>query len=100
MSRSPWSDRLGDGRLRVQCKTCYDALVPPGRTVRECEVCWRRARQKRAEMTAFLVAVGERTGEAEPPVRVPTGQPAAESLPAFEEAAGFVGWQPASSLPA
>lgn len=55
--RPPWSSRLRDGRLRVQCQACYDADLEPQESVRDCSTCWDRARRKRAEMSRFRQAV-------------------------------------------
>lgn len=51
--RPAWSNRLKDGRLRVQCQGCYDAGLEPPESVRDCSTCWERARRKRREMGNF-----------------------------------------------
>lgn len=51
--RPPWSNRLKDGRLRVQCQACYEADLEPAESVRDCPTCWDRARRKRREMGKF-----------------------------------------------
>lgn len=58
-SRQPWSSRLRDGRLRVQCQGCYDAGLEPQESVRDCSTCWDRARRKRAEMGRFRQFVSQ-----------------------------------------
>lgn len=55
--RPQWSNRLKDGRLRVQCQACYEAELEPQESVRDCTNCWDRARRKRREMYAFRESV-------------------------------------------
>lgn len=60
----PWSSRLRDGRLRVQCQACYEAGLQPSESVRDCTRCWERARRKRSEMGKFRALVAQAEDQA------------------------------------
>lgn len=65
-----WSHRLPDGRLRVQCRSCFDAGLPAAMSPTHCPTCQSRAAQKRAEMVRFrqsLPVEPAEVGGAEPP---------------------------------
>lgn len=52
-TRRKWSERLYDGRLRAQCRACFDAGLRPAETVRVCPECVTRSARRRDEAQKF-----------------------------------------------
>lgn len=54
-----WTNRLPDGRLRVQCCECYRAGLDPTYTYRVCDSCRARLSRKKAEMDRFRMMMSD-----------------------------------------
>lgn len=48
-----WTDRLYDGRIRVQCRDCFDAGLPTSSSMTVCQACKERAVIRRSEAARF-----------------------------------------------
>lgn len=55
--RKPWTHRLDDGRLRAQCRPCYESSLPPAVSIAVCAECGKRNDLRRSEIAAFKARV-------------------------------------------